>query len=173
MGLLCSDQDSRNDINVCTADHVAVGETAGLRVVCKKKPQLWDAPYLIRSDQSDNDRPPAENELVRAMFAASGFGDGEARRPYTLLSAAVHGRFSYAGVSVHTPTGPFRNGVTMKAMHTPVDVTAKVTALAAFATRTHLRVLARYMNVAEGLVQECLRDTLEKWCAIGGIPRPK
>jgi putative NIF3 family GTP cyclohydrolase 1 type 2 len=65
------------------------------------------------------------------------------------------------------------NGVTMMAMHTPVDVTDKVTALAAFATRTHLRVLARYMNIADDLVQVRLRDSLEKWCAIGGIPLPE
>lgn len=106
------------------------------------------------------------------MFAASGFGDGEARRPYTLLSAAVHGRFSYSGVSVRTPTGPSLNGATMKAMYTPVDVTAKVTALAAFATRTHLRALARYTEVSGDLVEEQLRDILAK-CAIGGIPLPQ
>lgn len=168
-----SDPDSRADIAASAEDHETVGATAGLRFMRKKNPRDWEAPYLIRSDQEHRDRPPSETEVVRNMFAASGFGDDQARLPYTLLSAATHGRFNYAGVSESIPTGRSATGVPMIAMHTPVGTTAKVTVLAAVATRTHLRALARYANVSEDLVSQRLRDALAEWCAIGGVPVPE
>ncbi|WP_319452493.1 MULTISPECIES: hypothetical protein [unclassified Mycobacterium] len=168
-----NDQDSRADIAARTDDHVAVGATAGLRVVPKNNARDWEAPYLIRSGQVRKDRPPSETDVVRGIFAASGLGADEARVPYTLLSAATHGRFNYAGVSESVLTGRSVNGVPTIAMHSSAGTTAKVTVLAAIATRTHLRALARYANVSEDLVQDRLGDTLAEWCAIGGVPVPE
>ncbi|RFZ15694.1 hypothetical protein VIMS_02235 [Mycobacterium marinum] len=58
-------------------------------------------------------------------------------------------------------------------MHSSPRTTAKVTVLAAIATRTHLRALARYANVPEVCVLDRLGGALAEWCAIGGVSVPE
>jgi hypothetical protein len=89
-----TDPASRADIAALTDDHVAVGATACLRAVRKKNPEDWRAPYLVRPDQKDGEKPPSETRVVREVFAAAGLGADQVSQPYTLLSAATHGRFS-------------------------------------------------------------------------------
>lgn len=167
-----TDAASQAEIDALTADHVAVGATAGLRAVRRDNARDWEAPYLVRSDQKGKEKPLSETHMVAAMFAASGFEADEASLPYTLLSATTHTRFHYAGVSESIPTGRSRFGVRKRALYSPAGTTAKVTALAAIATRTHLRALARYTGVPEQLLDARLGDALAEWCAIGGVPVP-
>ena len=167
-----TDPDSHAEIVTAAGDHVAVGATAGLRVVRPLKPKDWDAPYLVRPDQTDWEKPPSETRVLREIFAAANLGADQASLPYTLLSAATHSRFPYAGVSESIPAGRSMFGVPMIAVHSSPGTTAKVTVLAAIATRIHLRALARYANVSEEQVQVRLDDALVEWCAIGGVPLP-
>lgn len=106
------------------------------------------------------------------MFAASSLGVDQASLPYTLLSAATHSRFHYAGVSESIPTGRSVDGVPVVALHSSASTTAKVTVLAGIATRSLLRALARYTGVSEMLVQARFDDVLLEWCALGGVPVP-
>lgn len=167
-----SDPAVRTEIDARTADLAAVGATAGLRPERKQNANNWEAPYLVRSDQGNKVKPPSETAVVRDMFEAAGLGQ-QSGLPYTLLSAATHSRFPHAGVSESISTGRTVNGVRTIALHSSPRTTAKVTVLAAIATRTHLRALARYANVSQAHVQDRLRDTLAKWCAIGGISLPE
>lgn len=64
-------------------------------------------------------------------------------------------------------------GVRKAALYSSADTAAKVTVLAALATRTHLRALARYANVPKELVQDRLGAPLAEWCAIGGMELPE
>lgn len=167
-----SDPAARAEIDARTVDLVAVGVTAGLRSERKQGAKDWEAPYLVRSDQGSKVKPPSETAVVRDMFEAAGLGQ-QAGLPYTLLSAATHSRFQHAGVSESIFTGRTVNGVRTIALHSSPRTTAKVTALAAFATRIHLLALARYANVSEACVQDRLRNALAEWCAIGGVAVPE
>jgi hypothetical protein len=168
-----TDQASRADIAALTDDHVAVGAKAGLRVMRTAKVKDWHAPHLIRSDQRNGDKPPSETHIVREMFAASGLGADQVGKPYALLSAATHGRFIQSGVSESLTTGRSVLGVPTIAMHSSPETTAKVTVLAAIATRTHLLALARYANVPEAVVQDRLGEPVAQWCEMGGVPVPE
>ncbi|WP_158167422.1 hypothetical protein [Mycolicibacterium smegmatis] len=116
--------------------------------------------------------PDAAVRTVGQMFAASGLGADQAGKPYTLLSAATHGRFTQSGVSESILTGRNDIGVQMRAIHSSAETTAKVTVLAAFAARTHLRALARYANEPQELVDDRLGGPLAEWCAAGGVEVP-
>ncbi|MGA5538619.1 hypothetical protein [Mycolicibacterium nivoides] len=126
----------------------------------------------MRADQKDGEKPPSETRIVRDVFAVSGLGADQVDKPYTLLSATTHGRFIQAGVSESVPTGRSRLDVRTMGLHSSPETTAKVTMLAAIATRTHLRALARYANVPEGHVQDHLGDALAEWHEIGGVKLP-
>jgi hypothetical protein len=167
-----SDPDRIADIATLTDDHLAVGASVGLRAVHKKKPKPWDAPYLVRSDQQDGDTPPSETAIVREMFTASGLGADQAGKPYTLLSAATHGRFTQSGVSESILTRRTEFGVQMRAIHSSAKTSAKVTVPAAIATRTHLRALALYANEPQELVDGRLSESFAEWCAMGGGEMP-
>jgi hypothetical protein len=161
------DEESQSYVNERTADYMAVGATAGLRVGRKKNPKPWDAPFLVRSDEPDTQTPRSETQLVRAIIEASGFGGGSyAGLPYSLMSAATHGRFQRAGVTAYAPVGPSDGRVTVSALYAPVDLTAQVTIHAAFATLTYLLALARYTKVPEQLVRQRLRDPMGDWNAV-------
>lgn len=165
------DPDSSTYIAGRTEDHLAVGKRAGLEAVYdRKKPNAWDAPRLVRAGEKA--KPSSETAVVREMFAAAGLGDDQVGKPYALLSAATHGRFRQAGVFEHVRTGRTESGEPKVAMYSTPETTAKVTVLAAIATRTHLRALARYQNVPEQLVQDRLGDPLAEWCAVGGVEVP-
>lgn len=166
------DPESLADINALTEDHVAVGATAGLRVLRKNNPNDWDAPYLVRFDQGRRDTPPSETVVVRELFTAAGLEADQVGRPYQVLSAPTHGRIRQSGVSESIRTGRSVYGVQMRAMHSSAGTTAKVTVLAAIATQTHLRALARYADVSEEVVQDRLGDPLAEWSAMGGVPVP-
>jgi hypothetical protein len=168
-----SNQESREYAEARTADYVAIGATADLRLGRRRNQKRRGAPFLVRSGQQDTEAPPSETQLVREMLMASGFDSDDSRMPYSLLSAATHGRFNYAGLSMHTPVGPSENGVTMSALHTPLDVTARVTVLSAITTRTYFRALARYMNIPEGVAREYLQEPIFAWCAIAGVQVPE
>jgi hypothetical protein len=168
------DEASREYVERRTADYLAVGATADLRPGRRKNPKSWHTPFLVNSCQQDTDAPASETQLVRKMFVASGFGsEDEAGVPYSLLSAATHGRFNHAGLSEHTPVGPSENGVTMSVLHTSLDVTARVTVLSAITTLTYLRALARYMNVSHGLVREQLLEPTLAWSVIAKVQVPE
>lgn len=167
-----NDSDSLTDIAVLTDDHLAVGANAGLHPMRKKNPKPWDAPYLVRSDHHDEDKPPSETAIVREMFMASGLGADQAGKPYTLLSAATHGRFTQSGVSESILTGRTEFGVQMRALHSSAETSAKATVLAAIAARTHLRALALYANEPQELVDGRLVGPLAEWCAAGGVEVP-
>lgn len=167
-----NDSDRLADIAALTDDHLAVGANAGLRAVYRRNPQPRDAPYLVRSDQRDGDKPPSETAIVREMFTASGLGADQAGKPYTLLSAATHGRFTQSGVSESILTGRTEFGVQMRAIHSSAETSAKVTVLAAIATRTQLRALATYANEPQELVDGRLGGPLADWCAAGGVEVP-
>ncbi|WP_409429286.1 hypothetical protein [Mycobacterium sp. SMC-11] len=168
-----TDEEISEHIVARTGDLVEIGASAGLRIGRRRRPRPHDAPYLVGADQADEDQPAAETNIVRQLFAASGLSEHEARMPYKLLSAAAHGRLHYAGVRESIPTGRHVNGVPTILMHSSPRTSAKVTALAAIATRTHLRALARYVNAPEAAVQDRLGDPLAEWCAIGGVPLPE
>jgi hypothetical protein len=168
------DEASRKYVETRTADYLAIGATADLRLGLRKNPKSWHAPFLVHSGQRDTEAPASETQLVRKMFLASGFGsEDDAGMPYSLLSAATHGRFNHAGLSEHTPVGPSENGVTMSALHTSLDVTARVTVLSAITTLTYLRALARYMNVPQGLVRQQLQEPTLAWSAIAKVQVPE
>lgn len=59
---------------------------------------------------------------------------------------------------------PIRTRCTDKGDVLLPETTAKVTALAAIATRTHLLSLALYANAPEADVLDRLRDPLAQWC---------
>lgn len=167
------DEEARKYVEERTNDYLAIGATAGLHVSRRKQRKRWGAPFLVRSDEQDTQTPSSETQLVRSVFEASGFGGSfYAGLPYSLMSAATHGRFHRAGVTAYTPVGPSEGGVVESAFHARVDVTAQVTVHAAFATLTYLCALARYTKVSEEVVRERLRDPLAQWCATGGVPLP-
>lgn len=167
-----NDPDRLADIAALTDDHLAVGESAGLRAVHRKKLKPGLAPYLVRSDQQDGDTPPSETVIVRDIFTASGLGADQAGKPYTLLSAATHGRFTQSGISESILIGRTEFGVRMRALHSSAETSAKVTVLAAIAARTHLRALALYANEPQELVDGRLGGPLAEWCAAGGFEVP-
>ncbi len=168
-----TDPDSTADITAKTDDLAAVGATAGLRLVPKKK-TAWNsqAPHLVRADQEDGAKPPSESRIVRDVFEASGLGADQVDKPYKLLSAATHGRFIQSGVSESIPTGLSRFDGPKRGVHSSPGTTAKVTVLAAIATRTHLRALARYTDVAQEQIQDHLGAPFREWCAAGGVEVP-
>ncbi|WP_205765273.1 hypothetical protein, partial [Mycolicibacterium austroafricanum] len=133
----------------------------------------WQAPHLGPSTQRKGERPPSETDIVRKMFAASGLEANQAGKPYALLSAAVHARFKQSGVSESFYTGRSELGVPTMAMYSSPETTAKVTVLAAIATRTHLLLLARYANVPEAGVLDRLGEPLAQWCEMGKVPLPE
>lgn len=159
------DEESPSYVDQRTADYVAVGATVGLRVGRRKNPKRWDAPLLVGPDDP-HEMPISETQLVRSIIEASGFGGSYAGIPYSLLSAATHGRFHHAGVTAYVPVGPSEGGVTASALYAPVDVTAQVTIHAAFATLTYLLALARYTKASEELIRERLRDSMSEWNAV-------
>jgi hypothetical protein len=153
--------------NERTADYVAVGATAGLVPGLRKNPRRWDAPFLVREDQAKSDVPQSETQLVRALYRASGLQEDElAGLPYSLLSAATHGRFRQAGFAGYASAGPSVGGVSTAAMHVTLGVTAHSTMYAAFATRTYLCALAQYTSVPEAVVLNRLREPAAEWLAI-------
>ncbi|MCX2933368.1 hypothetical protein ORI20_24140 [Mycobacterium sp. CVI_P3] len=168
-----TDPDSTPDIAAKTDDLAAVGATAGLRLLPKKKTARNSrAPHLVRADQEDGARPPSESRIVRDVFESSGLGADQVDKPYTLLSAATHGRFIQSGVSESIPAGRSRFDVPTRGLSSSPGTTAKVTVLAAIATRTHLRALARYTNVPQEQVQDRLGAPFREWCAAGGVEPP-
>ncbi|WP_141120302.1 hypothetical protein [Mycobacterium malmoense] len=106
------------------------------------------------------------------MFTASGLGADQAGKPYTLLSAATHGRFTQSGVSESILAGRTEFGVQMRAIYSSAETSAKVTVLAAIAAPTHLRAMARYANEPQELVDGRLGGPLAEWCAAGGLEVP-
>lgn len=150
-----------------TADFVAVGATAGLTLGARKNPRPWDAPFLVDCDQAKSEVPPPETRLVKDLYRASGLEEDKlAGLPYSLLSAATHGRFRQAGYAGYAPTGPSVGGVSSAAMHVTLDVTAQSTMYAALATRTYLCALARYTGVPEAVVLDRLQQPAADWLAI-------
>lgn len=149
-----------------TADYLAVGATAGLSPVYRKNPRLWDAPFLVGEGRANADAPPSETQLVKDLYRASGLQEDElAGLPYSLLSAATHGRFRHVGLVGYASAGPSVGGVSTAAMHVTLEVTAQATLYAAFATRTYLCALARYTGVPEAVVLEQLREPAAEWLA--------
>lgn len=149
-----------------TADYLTVGATAGLVQGQRKNPRPWEAPFLVREDQSKSDAPPSETLLVKDLYRASGLHEEDlAGLPYSLLSAATHGRFRQAGLVGYASTGPSVGGVSTAAMHVTLTVTAHSTMYAAFATRTYLCALARYTSVPEALVLDRLQEPAAQWLA--------
>jgi hypothetical protein len=150
-----------------TADYVAVGATAGLAQGARKNHRRWDAPFLVRGDQAKYEAPPSETDLVKDLYRASGVQEDElAKAPYSLLSAATHGRFRQAGLVRYAPAGPSVGGVTTAAPVVTLEVTAQSTMYAALATRTYLCALARYTSVPEAEVLDRLRQPYADWSAI-------
>lgn len=150
-----------------TADYLAVGATAGLVPGSRKNPRPWDAPFLVGEGQAKSDVPPSETRLVKDLYRASGLQERElAGMPYSLLSAATHGRFRQAGLVGYAATSPSVGGVSTAAMHATLDVTAHSTMYAAFATRTYLCALARYTSVSEAVVLDRLREPAAEWLAM-------
>lgn len=152
-----------------TADYIAVGATAGLTPVYGKKPRLWDAPFLASKGRGNRDAPPSETQLVKDLFRASGLQDDQlAGLPYSLLSAATHGRFRHAGLVGYAAAGPSVGGVSTAAMHVTLGVTAQSTIYAAVAIRTYLCALARYASVSEEVALGRLHEPFAEWLAIAG-----
>lgn len=150
-----------------TADYLAVGATAGLTPVYRKNPRPWDAPFLIRPGQRKSEAPPSETQLVKDLYRAAGLQEDElAGLPYSLLSAASHGRFRHVGLVGYASAGPSVGGVSTAAMHVTLEVTAQSTMYAALATRTYLCALARYTSVPEAVVLDRLRQPAADWLAI-------
>lgn len=150
-----------------TADYVAIGATAGMTPGARKNPRPWDASFLVGGDQVKSEVPPSETRLVKGLYRASGLEEDElAGLPYSLLSAATHGRFRQIGFAGYAPTGPSVGGVSSAAMHVTLDVTAQSTMYAALATRTYLCALARYTGVPEAAVLDRLRQPAADWLAI-------
>jgi hypothetical protein len=150
-----------------TADYLTVGATAGLTPVYGKKPRPWDAPFLVRPGQAKSEAPLSETQLVKDLYRASGLQDDElAGLPYSLLSAATHGRFRHVGLVGYAPAGLSVGGVSTAAMHVTLEVTAQSTMYAALAARTYLYALARYTSVPEAVVLDRLRQPAADWFAI-------
>lgn len=150
-----------------TADYLAVGATAGLEAVYRRRPRPWDAPILARAGRGLDDAPPPETQLVKDFYRASGLHEDElAGLPYSLLSAATHGRFRHAGLVSYAGAGPSVGGVSTAAMHVTLDVTAQTTMYAAIAMRIYLCALARYTAVPEAVVLGRLQGPTLEWSGI-------
>lgn len=150
-----------------TADYLAVGANADLTPIYRKNPRPWDAPFLAREGRGKADAPRSETQLVKDLYRASGLHEDDmAGLPYSLLSAATHGRFRHGGLVGYASAGPSVGGVSTAAMHVTLDVTAQSTLYAAFAARTYLCALARYTDVPEAVVLERLREPVAEWLAI-------
>lgn len=161
------DEGAAAERNDRTADYLAVGATAGLEPVYRKKPRPWDPPFLARAGKGQSDAPPTETQLVKDFYRASGLQEDElAGVPYSLLSAATHGRFRQAGLSGYAPAGPSVGGVLAAALRATLDVTAQTTMYAAIAMRTYLRALARYTSGSEAVVLDRLQEPIAEWWAI-------
>lgn len=94
-----------------TEDHLTVGTTARLVPGHRKKPRPWEAPFLVREGQAKSDVPPSETQLVKDLYQASGLQEEElAGLPYSLLSAATHGRFRQVELVGYASTGPSLGG---------------------------------------------------------------
>lgn len=153
--------------NARCADYLAVGATAGLEAVYRKKPRAWDAPILARAGRGLTDAPPQETQLVKDFYSASGLHEAElAGLPYSLLSAATHGRFRHAGLVGYAAAGPSLGGVSTAAMHVTLEVTAQTTMYAAIAMRIYLCALAQYTAVPEAAVLGRLQGPNAEWSAI-------
>lgn len=165
------DEGAVTERNDRTADYLAVGATAGLEPVYRKKPRLWDSPILARAGRGFDDAPPSETQLVKDFYRASGLQDDElAGMPYSLLSAATHGRFRQAGLVGYAAAGSSVGGVLAAAMHATLDVTAETTMYAAIAMRAYLCALAQYTAVSEEIVMDRLKEPIAEWWAIAHPP---
>lgn len=164
--LASGDEEAVAFVNDRTADYLAVGATAGLTPGTRKNPRRWDAPFLVRQDQARSEAPRSETQLVKDFYRAVLREDELAGWPYSLLSAATHGRFRQAGFAGYTSTGPSVGGVSSAAMQVKLDVTAQSTMYAAFATRTYLCALAQYTGVPEAVVLGRLQEPAAEWLAI-------
>lgn len=154
------------DLAERTADAAAIGTTAGLALGDRKKRRRHEAPFLVRHDQDKSELPPSETRLVKDLFLASGLDKDElAGLPYSLLSAATHGRFARI-FTRHEPTGPSVDGVVSAAKLVTLEVTAQSTLYAALATNTYLCALARYTGVPEEVVLDRTRQSTTKWLEI-------
>lgn len=161
------DEAAVTERNNRTADYLAVGATAGLEPVYRKKPRLWDPPFLAHTRQEPSGAPPSETQLVKDFYRASGLQEDElAGMPYSLLSAATHGRFRQAGLVRYAAAGPSVGGVLAAAMHATLDVTAQTTMYAAIAMRAYLCALARYTAMSEEVVLDRLKGPIAEWWAI-------
>jgi hypothetical protein len=102
---------------------------------------------------------------MKDLYRTSGLPNDElAGLPYSLLSAATHGRFLQAGLIGYAPTGqPSVGGVRTVARLITLGVTAQTTMYAALATRTYLLALARYTSVSEEVVLDRLRQPTADW----------
>lgn len=97
------------------------------------------APILARSGKGLEDAPPPETQLVKDFYRAAELQEDElAGLPYSLLSAATHGRFRQAGLVSYASAGPSVRGVSTAAMHVTLGGTAQTTMYAAVAMRTYL-----------------------------------
>lgn len=162
-----NDEEAVGERDARAADYLAVGATAGLTAVYPKKPRPWDPPILVHEGQTKSDLPPSETRLVKDFYRALGLREDElAGLPYSLLSAATHGRFRQSGLVGYASTGPSVGGVSTAAMHVALDVTAHSTMYAAFATRAYLCALAQYTSVPEAVVLERLRAPAAEWLAV-------
>lgn len=149
------------------ADYRAVGATAGLEAVYRRSRKQWVPPILARVRKGLKDAPPSETQLVKDFYRAAGLQEDElAGLPYSLLSAATHGRFRQAGLVSYAPAGPSVGGVSTAAMHVTLGVTAQTTMYAAIAMRTYLCALARYTAVSEAVVLDRLQGPTAEWLAI-------
>jgi hypothetical protein len=156
-----------------TADYLAVGATAGLTPVYRKNPRPWDAPFLVGPGQEKSDARQSETQVVKDLYLAAGVQKDElAKLPYSLLSAATHGRFRHAGLVRYASAGPSVGGVSNAAPHVTLEVTAQSTMYAALATRTYLCALARYTSVPEAEVLDRLRQPYADWFAIAYLAAP-
>lgn len=165
------DEAAEAERNNRTADYLAVGATAGLEPVYRKKPRPWDPPFLARAGKGQSDAPPTETQLVKDFYRASGLQEDElAGMPYSLLSAATHGRFRQAGLVGYAAAGPSVGGVSAAAMHATLDVTAQTTMYAAIAMRAYLCALAQYTAVSEAVVLDRLQAPIAEWWAIAHPP---
>jgi hypothetical protein len=161
------DEEAVAERDARAADYRAVGATAGLEATYRKKPRLWDAPILARAGRGVDDAPPSETQLVKDFYRASGLQEDElAGPPYSLLSAATHGRFRQAGLVRYASASPSVGGVSTAAMHVTLGVTAQTTMYAAIAMQTYLCALARYTAVSETVVLTRLHGSTEEWSAI-------
>ena len=127
----------------------------------------WGRPNPRPRRSRVDDAPPSETQLVKDFYRASGLQEDElAGLPYSLLSAATHGRFRQAGLVRYASASPSVGGVSTAAMHVTLGVTAQTTMYAAIAMRTYLCALARYTAVSETVVLTRLHGSTEEWSAI-------